>query len=61
MVEGVDSMLSVTRVGASPSWLRHRILIPACAGSSPSAPAKFFVLEIVSLIVNFNGSSFTGL
>ena len=28
-------------VGESPSWLRHRILIPACEGSSPSSPAKF--------------------
>lgn len=25
--------------GASPSWLRHGILIPACAGSNPAAPA----------------------
>ena len=29
-------------VGESPSWLRHRILIPACEGSSPSSPATFF-------------------
>jgi hypothetical protein len=27
-------------VGESPSWLRHRILIPAFEGSSPSSPAK---------------------
>ena len=27
-------------VGESPSWLRHRILIPTCEGSSPSSPAK---------------------
>ncbi len=27
-------------VGESPSWSRHRILIPACEGSSPSSPAK---------------------
>jgi hypothetical protein len=26
-------------VGESPSWLRHRILIPACEGSNPSSPA----------------------
>ena len=26
----------------SPSWLRHRILIPAFAGSTPSTPAKIF-------------------
>ena len=29
-----------TRVGESPSWLRHWILIPACEGSNPSSPAK---------------------
>ena len=34
-----------TCVGESPSWLRHRILIPTCEGSSPSSPAKFFVLK----------------
>jgi hypothetical protein len=28
-------------LGESPSWLRHRILIPACEGSNPSSPAKF--------------------
>ncbi|MEY3189926.1 MAG: hypothetical protein RIS10_43, partial [Pseudomonadota bacterium] len=28
-----------TRVGESPSWLRHWILIPACEGSNPSSPA----------------------
>src|SRR3984885_11834440 len=27
-------------VGESPSWLRHRILIPAFEGSTPSSPAK---------------------
>ena len=27
-------------VGESPSWLRHRILIPTCEGSNPSSPAK---------------------
>ena len=27
-------------VGESPSWSRHRILIPTCEGSSPSSPAK---------------------
>jgi hypothetical protein len=26
--------------GESPSWLRHRILIPAFEGSNPSSPAK---------------------
>ena len=25
--------------GDSPSWLRHRILIPACVGSNPTSPA----------------------
>jgi hypothetical protein len=30
----------LSRVGVSPSWLRHRILIPAFAGSTPSTPAK---------------------
>jgi hypothetical protein len=29
-------------LGESPSWLRHRILIPAYEGSNPSSPAKFF-------------------
>jgi hypothetical protein len=29
-------------VGESPSWLRHRILIPTCEGSNPSSPAKNF-------------------
>ena len=29
-------------VGESPSWLRHRILIPTCEGSNPSSPAKRF-------------------
>lgn len=29
-----------TGVGESPSWSRHRILIPACEGSSPSSPAR---------------------
>ncbi len=28
-------------VGGSPSWLRHRILIPTCIGSNPIPPAKF--------------------
>ena len=27
-------------LGESPSWLRHRILIPTCEGSNPSSPAK---------------------
>jgi hypothetical protein len=30
------------RVGESPSWLRHWILIPACEGSNPSSPANPF-------------------
>lgn len=30
-------------VGESPSWSRHRILIPTCEGSSPSSPAKFLL------------------
>jgi len=29
----------VSEIGESPSWLRHRILIPACEGSNPSSPA----------------------
>ena len=29
-------------VGESPSWLRHRILIPTFEGSNPSSPAKPF-------------------
>ena len=29
-----------TGVGESPSWSRHRILIPTCEGSSPSSPAR---------------------
>ena len=29
-------------VGESPSWLRHWILIPACEGSNPSSPAKYW-------------------
>jgi ribose-phosphate pyrophosphokinase len=29
--------------GASPSWLRHRILIPALVGSTPPAPATKFL------------------
>jgi hypothetical protein len=33
--------IGVTRVGESPSWLRHWILIPACEGSNPSSPAKY--------------------
>ena len=28
------------KVGDSPSWLRHRILIPTCVGSNPTSPAK---------------------
>ena len=31
--------IGVDAIGESPSWLRHRILIPACEGSSPSSPA----------------------
>jgi hypothetical protein len=30
--------------GGSPSWLRHRILIPTCIGSNPIPPAKFALL-----------------
>ena len=33
---GIDCKI----VGESPSWLRHRILIPACEGSNPSSPAS---------------------
>ena len=32
---------SVTAAGTSPSWLRHGVLIPAFAGSSPAVPANF--------------------
>lgn len=35
--------MHLTCVGESPSWLRHWILIPACKGSNPFSPAKFFV------------------
>ena len=31
-------------VGESPSWLRHRILIPAFEGSNPSSPATLHKL-----------------
>ena len=29
-----------SRAGESPSWLRHRILILTCEGSSPSSPGE---------------------
>jgi hypothetical protein len=32
---------SIISAGESPSWLRHRILIPAREGSNPSSPANF--------------------
>ena len=31
--------------GESPSWLRHRILIPAFEGSNPSSPAISFFFK----------------
>ena len=34
-----DSGAPVFPAGESPSWLRHRILIPAFEGSNPSSPA----------------------
>ena len=37
--------------GESPSWLRHRILIPAFEGSNPSSPAIF--LDIISPLNRF--------
>ncbi len=37
-IVGLPIFLSV---GGSPSWLRHRILIPTCIGSNPIPPAKF--------------------
>ena len=33
------SRIVAGRIGESPSWLRHRILIPAFEGSNPSSPA----------------------
>ena len=33
-------ILRPSHVGESPSWLRHRILIPAFEGSNPSSPAS---------------------
>src|SRR5207244_2807922 len=33
-----------TGVGESPSWLRHRILIPTCEGWNPSSPARFLLI-----------------
>ena len=38
--------------GESPSWLRHRILIPACEGSNPSSPA-IHRLRLVYVVVVF--------
>ena len=35
-------------LGESPSWSRHRILIPACEGSSPSSPARIFLILLES-------------
>ena len=32
--------LQSDKVGDSPSWLRHRILIPTCVGSNPTSPAR---------------------
>ncbi|CDW92714.1 hypothetical protein THICB2_230138 [Thiomonas sp. CB2] len=43
----MPSSMVVNEDGESPSWLRHRILIPAFEGSSPSSPATIF--ESVSL------------
>ena len=37
---GSSPLSAAIFVGASPSWLRHRILIPTCIGSNPIAPAK---------------------
>ena len=45
-------------VGESPSWLRHRILIPTCEGSSPSSPAK--ASDTPENPVLFNTVLFTG-
>src|ERR1035438_486433 len=39
-VPSAPATIARRRVGESPSWLRHRILIPACEGSNPSSPAR---------------------
>ena len=41
---GSSTLLSSTKnfVGGSPSWLRHRILIPTRIGSNPIPPASIF-------------------
>ena len=41
-------------VGVSPSWLRHRILIPAFAGSTPSTPAKITQDEAMIQLPGFS-------
>jgi hypothetical protein len=45
--KSAENQLSRLAVGVSPSWLRHRILIPAFKGSSPFSPASFFIRGIV--------------
>src|SRR5450830_1165073 len=37
---------SQSSVGESPSWLRHRILIPAYQGSNPCSPATNFLRSV---------------
>src|SRR5450830_981361 len=44
------SSFAVSCVGESPSWSRHRILIPTCEGSSPSSPAKFLLFAEPALL-----------
>ena len=44
-------------VGESPSWLRHRILIPACEGSNPSSPAPG-LLFVYGFLVLFSAVVF---
>ena len=38
-------------VGGSPSWLRHRILIPTCIGSNPIPPAITCFYGVISVVV----------
>ena len=39
-VTSSNLVLATSSVGDSPSWLRHRILIPTRIGSNPISPAK---------------------
>jgi hypothetical protein len=48
-------------VGESPSWLRHRILIPAYQGSNPCSPAIKTKEELTSRQHKTNKSSLAAL